>query len=248
MNDQMQIKYLKKEGYLILKNFINKDECALLNSLSHQLMSESQDGPSDRLNIDDNQSDYDTLAQSTKTTLSKRGANGIDQNFLDFFNPQHWFQNSDSQAAPILKKFSSGLIYNILKEVDSSLRPKNMNLYCHNGVLSPRTHHIDSIRPYFKVFIALSDQTTDDCGPLALIPRTHRNKVFNYLMCLYNSRILGKKNGTVTDVTFYKASRLKPMHLSPGDALISNQSIVHGAIPALGDGRRLTLLQTYDIK
>jgi|TARA_B110001450_G_scaffold239547_1_gene247520 hypothetical protein len=238
---------LKKNGFVVIESFFSQSECQQLEILSRDLMREGLLGESEDLEIDFKDSSYNELAEKNNTILSKRGDIGYDQNFLDFFNPQFWFSRRNPNIIPIIEKFQNGAVPELLKKIDTKLKPKNMNLYCHEGVSSPRTHHIDSIRNYFKVFLALTDQTDDSCGPFALIPGTHKNKVFNYLMCLFNHRILGKKGGMATDATFYKKSKLKPMHLNIGDLLISNQSCVHGAIPATS-GKRLTLLQTYDVK
>ena len=242
-----QINQLKKNGFLIIKKHFSKSECSDLQGLSNSLIQESKKGLSEHLLIDQLDMSYHELADSPKTILSKRGDIGYDQNLLDFFNPQIWFIAKNLGIDNTIEKFTSGLIPEILNQVHGELRPKNMNLYVHNGVTTPRDHHIDSIRSYFKVFLALSDQTSNECGPYAMIPGSHKNKIFNYLMCTYNRRILGKKGGQTTDATFYSQDDLQPMYMDVGDVLISNQSCVHGALPAKG-GTRLTMLQTYDIK
>lgn len=241
------VKQLQKYGFLILRNYFSSLECKELQVLSSDLIEEAKNGESTHLLIDERDMSYQELAESPLTILSKRGEIGYDQNLLDFFNPQIWFCAKHSKIHKTLNKFTSGKIPEILNQVHSNLRPKNMNLYVHNNVTTPRIHHIDSIRSYFKVFLALSDQTSNACGPYALIPKSHKKKLFNYLMCSYNRRVLGKKGGQTTDATFYREDQLKPMHLGIGDVLISNQSCVHGALPSQGEGR-LTILQTYDIK
>jgi len=246
MRDYLQ--KLNKDGFVIIKDFLTADDLGLIENLSNELLASSSLESSDDINIDEGLSNYDELARSVKTTLSIRGSRGVDQNLLDFFNPDIWFLKKNKDAAKVIQKISNGLIQEILLSFNKMLKAKNMNLYCHQGVSKPRMHHIDSIRPYFKAFIALSDQTSEDCGPFALIPGSHKRKIFNYFMCLYNSKILHKKNGEVTDATFYSQSLLKPMYLSKGDLLLSNQSLVHGAMPAGKEGKRLTLVQTFDVK
>jgi len=164
----------------------------------------------------------------------------------DIFNPSYWYQKKSPQSSELIEKLRSGLILKLINSVNSNVYPKNNNLYIHENVKNPRCAHIDSVRDYFKLFLALSDQTNVSCGPFGVIPKTHKRKIKNYLMCQVNNRLKRLKGGRVTDATFYNNQELSPILLELGSIAICNQSIVHGALPAANNGSRLTFVQTYD--
>ena len=118
-----------------------------------------------------------------------------------FFNFLHNFCAKNAKisrfwhflAQKICQKLNNEQFLLLAKKYSIAMTAKNTNVYFHDGVTNPRVHHIDSVKPYFKIFLAVTDQTDLSCGPFALIPGSHKKKLKNYLMCQFNSKILRKK-------------------------------------------------------
>ena len=246
---QESVESFKSKGFVVIKDIFQKDELEILRQSSNQL---ERDALSKDLNdpvLKHSFSDvpYHVLASSLKSEVLHRGNDqSYDQGMTDIFNPPYWYARNSPKCLELLARLRSGLILKLINAVNSNASPKNNNLYIHKSVENPRCPHIDSIRDYFKLFLALSDQTSLSCGPFGVIPKTHSKKIKNYLMCQVNKRFYGLKGGRVTDATFYNDQSLTPIFLELGSLAICNQSIVHGALPAATNEGRLTFVQTYD--
>tara|TARA_B100001564_G_C20497071_1_gene604435 strand:+ start:106 stop:882 length:777 start_codon:yes stop_codon:yes gene_type:complete len=245
--DEVAYKNLKKDGYVIIKNFFTDEQIDLLRSTFQELLKEVHaKKESDELIISRKKQPYDLLAKSKKSIADIRGDQAaFDNNFIDVFNPQYWLEKNYPESEKICQTLKNNQFLSLAKKYSSSMRSKNSNVYFHDGVTNPRMHHVDSIKPYFKIFLAISDQSHLSCGPFALIPGSHKKKFKNYLMCQFNSKILRKSGSAATDGIFYSKKNLKPLLLLPGEIAFCDQSIVHGAMPSFDNGRRITLVQTF---
>jgi|TARA_B110000003_G_scaffold187778_1_gene186649 ectoine hydroxylase-related dioxygenase (phytanoyl-CoA dioxygenase family) len=241
---------LNENGFIIIKNYFQESQIDLLRNTFKKLYQEIHaERESNLLIISKKKQSYDLLAKSRASIADIRGDQApFDNNFIDVFNPQYWLSANSPESEKICHKLSNEQFLSLAKKYSISMTAKNSNVYFHDGVTNPRVHHIDSIKPYFKIFLAVTDQTNLSCGPFALIPGSHKKKLKNYLMCQFNSKILRKKGSSATDGIFYSKKNLKPILLSPGDIAFCDQSIVHGAMPSFDSGKRITFVQTYNDK
>ncbi len=246
-DEDLAYKNLKQDGYIIIRNCFKNDQINFLrNSFEELLHDVHAEKGSEGLVISRKKLPYDVLAESKTSIADIRGDQAaFDNNFIDVFNPQYWLNLKSPDCDQICNKLSDPKFLSIAKKYSLSMLAKNSNVYFHNGVTNPRMHHIDSIKPYFKLFLAISDQSDLSCGPFAVIPGSHKKKFKNYLMCQFNSKILRKKGSSATDGTFYNKKDLVPLLLSPGEIAFCDQSIVHGALPSFNQGKRITFVQTF---
>lgn len=247
-NEKVAYDSLKKHGFIIIKNFFKDDEINTLSESFKALKKEiNSQKESSNLVISQKKQSYDVLAKSKVSVADIRGKQEkFDNNFIDVFNPHHWLKERFPESEKICHKLNNHHFLSLTKKYSTSMSAKNSNIYFHDGVTNPRTHHIDSVKPYFKIFLAISDQSDLSCGPFAVIPGSHKKKIKNYLMCQVNSKFLRKKGSSSTDAIFYKKKNLEPLLLLPGEIAFCDQSIVHGAMPAFDNGKRTTFVQTYN--
>lgn len=238
----------KKNGYVIIKNIYDPDEINSLKLVFQNLenIAKSKSGDSETLRHIFSGSNYDDLSNSIFSNVLHRGnVSTYDSGMIDVFNPLTWISQNHPEALLLIERLRSSPITNIVQHVNPRVKPKTSNLYIHENVHNPRCLHVDAVRDYFKIFLALSDQTNLGCGPFSVISGSHRNKIRNYLMCVYNAKI--KRSGNPTDASFYSNHSVKHLLLDIGSIAICNQSIVHGAAAAEGPmGKRLTFVQTFD--
>mgnify|MGYP001189233722 CR=1 FL=1 len=241
------VRILKKFGFCIFKNFYLDDEISFLEKSFQELNTDIKDAKSSEvLELSYQRKSYDDLASSNKSIADIRGEqNEYDNNFVDVFNPEYWLKNKYPQALNLCSRLKDKKFESITQNFSEKLEARNSNIYFHNGVTNPRIHHIDSLKPYFKAFLAISDQTSYDCGPFSVVPGSHNKKLRNYLMCQFNSKILMKTGSACSDAIFYRKNSLYPLLLSRGDIGFCNQTIVHGAMPSAHNGRRVTYVQTF---
>ena len=243
------VEEFKRAGYLLIKDSLTTEELGILMEASTRLKKYALENNEDDTVLRHyfREMSYPVLANSVYSEALHRGIDeSYDQGMTDIFNPSFWFAKNAPDCLKFLQRFRSGPILELVKKINPAVYPKNNNLYIHQKVQTPRCAHIDSIRDYFKLFLALSDQTSASCGPFGVIPGTHSKKAKNYLMCQINDKIRGLKGGRSTDATFYRKKNLTPLLMDIGTLVISNQSIVHGAIPSSAEGSRLTFVQTFD--
>ena len=239
---------LKRYGFIIFRNLFNAMEMEVLEHSFKTLKEDIKNKKeSQELIISSQKQPYNVLAKSQSSVADIRGdQEEFDNNFIDVFNPHHWLKENFPESEEICKKVNHHLFLSLTKKYSPEMLAKNSNIYFHDGVTNPRTHHIDSVKPYFKIFLAVSDQSDLKCGPFAVIPGSHKQKIKNYLMCQVNSKILRKKGSSATDAIFYRQADLKPLLLLPGEVAFCDQTIVHGAMPAFEGGMRTTFVQTYN--
>ncbi len=247
---QDAVKSFKDFGYVLIKDVFDESEleilCAATTKLEEEALSKNLNNPLLKHSFNDDVK-YEYLANSLHSEVLHRGNDqNYDQGMTDIFNPSYWYARHFPECLELFARLRSGMILDLIQAVNSDAYPKNNNLYIHQNVENPRCAHIDSLRDYFKLFMAFSDQTELSCGPFGVIPKTHSSKVKNYFMCQLNKRFFGFKGGNITDATFYKNQKLSPLFLDRGSIALCNQSIVHGALPAFNNGSRLTFVQTFD--
>lgn len=240
-------KDLLKNGYIIINHIYTADEINFLKLAFKDLLiiAKSQSAHDETLRHVFNGTNYDELSNSVFSNALHRGnESNYDQGMIDIFNPLTWLAKNYPLALGLIERLRSPQILEIIQSVDARVRPRTSNFYIHENVQNPRCLHVDALRNYFKVFLALSDQTNASCGPFSVVPGSHINKIRNYLMCLYNSKI--SKHNNPTDASFYSDKHAEQLLLEVGSIAVCNQSIVHGASPAKPGKKRLTFVQTFD--
>lgn len=240
---------LRRDGYTVINNFASEQELILLKEFSDFV--EGVIGGrvcSDSLKIVNDTSDYVELRDTNQSTVQLRGeSRAWDIGMIDVFNPHIAAMERFPELENLFRRLKTDSLVSLMRSVNPRIEPRNTNLYLHRGVTTPRMPHVDSIRDYFKGFLAISDHSAVGSGPLGVIPQSHQAKLKNYFMCFYNRRVLKKIGGDTTNATFYSKDRLTPLILKPGDLALCNVSMVHGAIPAREAGYRATLVQCFDI-
>ena len=240
---------LYRNGYIVLNNFASVRELLLLQQFS-DLIEAIVSGKAniDCLDFASEKSGYMELRNSERTIVQLRGKlRTWDIGLTDVFNPHFAAIKRFPELESLFLRLKHDSLVSLMASLNPKIKVRNTNLYVHRGVVRPRVPHIDSIRNYFKGFLAISDHSVDGSGPLGVIPLSHNAKLKNYLMCLYNRRVLSKIGGETTDATFYSRKQLTHLKLKPGDLALCNVSMVHGAMPAAPDGYRSTLVQCFDI-
>lgn len=214
---------LRQTGYLVIPGFIDILHASnirkeLLKGLA-ELNSRNSESPSSY------QFSYVELARSPQAHLDVRGlTSGKDEGMCDIFNPSLMeYHRKQIDAA-----FDRFKVFDIINASRLPWEQKASyscsNFYYYKSVRTPRSLHFDSLKPHFKCFLSLSDVISEEQGPYAVIPFSHRLGFYHRLMA-FCSKLVGVD---YTDALFYDKKYPKKFFLKTGDLLIGDQRCVHG--------------------
>lgn len=243
------INSLKKNGYIIISNFFNEFEISKINKVIDRLEKYTHDNIKNEshIKIASTTLNYSEKSSRNSTLIDIRGKDADhDNGMVDIFNPEIWIKENQPELLHILDFLKSENIKKTISAIDQNLKPQNSNIYIHNSVTKPRCAHVDSNKPFIKIFCALTDHSIPGCGPLLIYPGSHKNKLLNKIMILLN--LIRKTINTsvhVDDAFLYPSKNMIPLLMKPGDIAICNLTLVHSAMPASLNGYRRTFVQTY---
>ncbi len=180
-------------------------------------------------NIIKGQSYFD-LSNNPKSVVVIRQGN--DQGMIDVFNVNRLLGKLGDE---VYKVFLKGWLFDLLKNSNEPVNPKNLNLYINHSVTSTRGFHVDSNYRSIKGFIYLTDVNTIEDGPYCYVKGTHIDTPFSKV-----NKSLGGKEAPFTNIL-----DIIPVLGKKGTLILSDQSGIHRGIPQRIGSIREVLVMRY---
>lgn len=200
------------QGYEIIQNFLDKDECdRLINVTNHYLREQSY------------------LIREDAYLVCRKEIRDVDQNVQQIMNAQQ----IDYKLSQM---FDSRIIEGMFEErIGEKMRLQSITIQVDDiDTQSKRGFHSDGVTPpVYKAFIYLNDVDDYGDGPYTLIPGSHRHtirKIINYLCVWLINLVLKKKtfNRKKDDRRlFYRDRQSVSIFGNAGTLIISNQQLAH---------------------
>ena len=256
--DQVQIETaLDQFGVCVLENFINPGvaiEAGLeVESYFDDHIRQHKDLTSDSTYIEDDdalwQSDYAwsanylQLAKHVKPVVNIRShQEGVDDSgMVDIFGVDRLARSANlNRLSAILKTASDSVASKAIKQV-IGYPQQQANLYINRSVVQTRGPHIDNNNSPHKLFVYLSDVTSQDNGPYCYLPGSHKRRRW-----MSFERLKNAVNGyPSTEVSSVDRASLCKLLGAAGTAVITCQSGIHCGWPQQDSGRRLALVVNF---
>lgn len=150
----------------------------------------------------------------------------VDRGIIDNFKvkPESVFQAGSHQIIDTCKQ--------VLKATYPNLHLNYFcNLYQYRTVRTPRCFHRDSLKFRIKCFIPLTVCSAIEQGPYAILPKSHKNKLYALSVVLLNLLFGSDIGNSLLDATLTDSDSMLPLFHEKGDLIITRQDCIHGDFP-----------------
>ncbi|NEO98680.1 MAG: hypothetical protein F6K58_08360 [Symploca sp. SIO2E9] len=207
---QQPVNEFSLQGYEIIQNFLDQDECDRLIELANHYLR-----------------DQSYLIYGNCYLVCRNAVQEVDSKVQQLMN----VQEVDTQLSQL---FHSHKIEELFEQrIGQKLRLKTISIQVDNlDTESKRGFHNDNITPPgFKAFIYLNDVADYGDGPYTIIPGSHRHTFRKIINHLYNRLITvlsRRKNYPVGDMRlFYSDKQSVSIFGKAGTLILSNQQLAH---------------------
>lgn len=249
---------LKKNGIVVLKNFVANDlalaagkeflafmkEKDITNQLDAEAFFETEDflAQNGRAKLNG----YHEYAKSEKMVVVRRQKNteAVDGGMIDCFGltkfpDRERFSSVDKCYA----KMSDGSVRDIiLDQTKKKVKQQQLNLYYNQSVVNPRALHVDSVFESYKAFLYLSDCEDLSCGPYSFIPKSplKRRAIMKNIKRNFESSEPKHHEDILVD-----ESLAVPLRGKAGTLIITVQNGIHGGVEQEEGKERIVLVDNY---
>jgi hypothetical protein len=216
-------KALKKDGIVVVENFLDESECASIKTKIDTVLSNDKAHP-----------------ENTAATIFYRDIDnnaGYDTGMIDI-------ENLDKEIPDIWSPINRKRIESIIASATSrNLYLRSINAYINQSVTNTRSAHSDNVQPpIYKAFITLTDVESYADGPYTFVKKSHRLSLTRYINMLINLFIPSR---VLTDFPYYLPHRKVAGLAKKGTLIISNQSGIHRGHPQEKGHKRCMLVMSY---
>lgn len=168
-----------------------------------------------------------------------RTSGAPDGGFVDVFKPELLVP----QLALYKAELEGGLPLRVIQHFASlKYRASAFNLYVNDGVMNPRTYHIDADLHQVKAFVYLTDVLRLEDGPYCYVPGSHQETQIKHVNRLYNA----EAGRPWTDMSLMDPATAVACLAPAGTLILSMQSGLHRGYPQGPEARRLMLVELFE--